>query len=168
MSESTIQEMLVSYVRDAHAMEESVLKMLDSMIATTKDEQILAELRKHRTETEQHEQRLAQRLEAMGAGTSALKDISATFGALAKGMIDVVRSHKPAKNARDAYVTEAMEIAAYRLLEELAVRAGDEETADVARANCRDEVAMRDIIDSNWGRFVDLTLQEEHVEVGAS
>lgn len=163
MSEHTVSDMLVSYVRDAHAMEENVSKMLDSMISTTSDEQVLADLRRHKAETETHERRLAERLDALGAGSSAVKDIPAVIGAMMKGLMDSLRSDKPGKNARDAYVTEAMEIAAYRLLEELALRAGDEETAAVARLNCQDELAMRDIIDANWGRFIELTLEEEGV-----
>ena len=165
MSEDTVQQMLVSYVRDAHAMEKNVLEMLDSMIATTQDEQILEQLRRHKAETEGQEQRLAERLEALGGGTAAIKDVPAMFGALLKGIVDTIRSDKPGKNARDAYVTEAMEIAAYRLLEQLALRAGDDHTAEVARANCREEEAMRDFIDANWARFIDLTLQEEGVSV---
>ena len=55
-------------------------------------------------------------------------------------------------------MTEHMEIAAYELLERLAKRAGAEQTAEVARKNRADEQAMAKKIDSNWDRFVDLTL----------
>jgi len=168
VGEKTIQDKLVSYLRDAHAMEGNVLRMLDSMIGNTSDEQIAAELRKHRTETERHEQLLEQRLEALGEGTGVMKEVPAVLGALVKGLGDTIRSDKPGKNARDGYVTEAMEIAAYRLLEQLATRAGDEETAQLARTICRDEENMRQVIESNWSRFIDLTLKEEGVEAGVS
>jgi ferritin-like metal-binding protein YciE len=78
--------------------------------------------------------------------------------ALFKGVGDVTRTDKPSKNARDGYMTEHMEIAAYELLERLARRAGDEETTEVARQNRADEQAMARKIESNWERFLDLTL----------
>ena len=37
MSEKTVEGMLDSYIRNAHAMEENVLRMHDSMIGTTDD-----------------------------------------------------------------------------------------------------------------------------------
>src|SRR5215208_7114040 len=47
---------------------------------------------------------------------------------------------------------EHMEIAAYQLLERLADRAGDTETAEVARRNRADEEEMARRIDASWDR----------------
>jgi ferritin-like metal-binding protein YciE len=158
MADAKLQEKLVDYVQDAHAMEQNVSTMLDSMIATTDDPEIKEMLEHHKRQTEEHERRLRERLDAMGAGTSMTKAIGGVGAALFKGAGDIARSDKHAKNARDGYVTEHMEIAAYELLERLAKRAGDEETAQVARQNRSDEQAMAKKIESNWDRFLDLTL----------
>lgn len=164
MGEKTIQDMLVSYIRDCHAMEQNVTRMLDSMIATTEDPEILKDLQAHRTETETHERLLQQRLTDLNeTGTSVVKDIPAVFGAMLKGIGDAVRSDKPGKNARDGYVTEALEIAAYNLLENLAERAGDQVTVNLARRIREDEERMRDKIDATWSKVIDLTLVEEGV-----
>jgi ferritin-like metal-binding protein YciE len=158
VADDKLQPKLVEYVQDAHAMEQNVSTMLTSMISTTDDPEITEMLEHHKQQTEEHERRLRERLEAMGAGTSTTKAVGGIGAALFKGVGDMARTDKPGKNARDGYMTEHMEIAAYQLLERLARRAGDEQTAEVARKNRADEEAMAQKIDSNWDRFLDLTL----------
>ena len=164
MADDELREKLVDYIEDAHAMEQSVSRSLDSMISTTDDPEIRSMLEHHKEETERHERLLRERLDVLGAGTSTRKEAQTVAGALLKGIGDVARTDKPGKNARDGYVTEHMEIAAYRLLERLAVRAGDQETAEVARRNCADDEAMAQKIDSNWDKFLDLTLKEAGIQ----
>jgi ferritin-like metal-binding protein YciE len=164
MADDKLREKLVDYIEDAHAMEQSVSRSLDSMISTTDDPEIRSMLEHHKEETERHERLLRERLDALGAGTSTRKEAQTVAGALLKGIGDVARTDKPGKNARDAYVTEHMEIAAYQLLERLADRAGDQETAEVARRNCADDEAMAQKVDSNWDKFLDLTLEEAGIQ----
>jgi ferritin-like metal-binding protein YciE len=155
MVEDKVQEKLADYVEDAHAMERNDLKMVDSMIATTDDPETRQMLHNHKRKTEEHERRMRERLEAMGRGTSARKQDQAVGAALLKGMGD-----KAGKNARDGYRAEYLEIAAYQLLERLAERAGDAETAEAARLNRADEEEMARRIDQSWDRTLDLTLEE--------
>jgi ferritin-like metal-binding protein YciE len=165
MTDDRLQQKLADYVEDAHAMEQNVSRMLDSMISTTDDPEITDMLRHHKEETERQEQRLRERLDALGAGTSARKQAQTIAAALMKGAADHVRGDQAGKNARDGYTTEHMEIAAYELLERLAERAGDTQTAEVARENRAEEEEMAAKIDANWDRFVDLTLAENEIRV---
>src|SRR3712207_375049 len=166
MADDKLQQKLVDYVEDAHAMEQSISKMLDSMISTTDDPEIRSMLEHHKQETERQERRLRERLDALGAGTSTRKQVQTIATALMKGVGDMARTDKPGKNARDGFVTEHMEIAAYQLLERLAKKAGDQQTAEVARQNRAEEEEMARKIDSNWDRFLDLTLATPGFQIG--
>jgi ferritin-like metal-binding protein YciE len=146
-------------------MEQNVSTMLDSMISTTDDAEITDLLKHHKEETERQERRLRERLDALGVGTSTRKQAQTIAAALMKGATDVVRGDQAGKNARDGYTTEHMEIAAYQLLERLAEKAGDTETAEVARQNRAEEEAMAKKLDANWDRFLDLTLAENDISV---
>ncbi len=163
MADDKLQQKLIDYIQDAHAMEQSVSMMLDSMISSTDDAEITEMLRHHKEETERQEQRLAERLDVLGASTSARKQAQTVASALMKGATDQVRGDQAGKNARDGFTTEHMEIAAYQLLERLAERAGDPETAEVARQNRVEEEEMARKIDSNWERFLELTLAENDI-----
>ena len=163
--EEKLRRKLVEYVQNVHAMEQNVLLMLDSMIVTTRDREIVNMLRQHKDETRLQEQRLSERRRALGGlGLASVgKDLAAIAAAQAKGLTDLWRADKAARNARDAFVTEHLEIAAYELLERLAERAGDPETAEVARTNRAEEEAMAERIAASWDRFLDLTLSEEGI-----
>ena len=89
MADDKLQQKLVDYVQDAHAMEQNVSTMLDSMISTTDDPEIKEMLKHHKQETEEHERRLRERLDAMGAGTSTTKAVGGLGAALFKGVGDM-------------------------------------------------------------------------------
>jgi ferritin-like metal-binding protein YciE len=163
MASQALKEQLTKHIDEALAMEQNVLRMLDGMIETTEDEEIKSDLRQHKLETEQHADRLQQRLEAHGESPSTVREAAGIMGALTKSVVDVVRSEKAGRNARDGYATEHLEIASYELLERIALRAGDEETAQVARDNRADEEKMAKKIEGNWDRFAELALKEEGV-----
>ena len=146
-------------------MEQNVLRMLDAMISTTDDAEMKEKLRAHKAETETHADRMQARLEAHGASPSTVREAGGIVGALMKGVLDFARGAKAGRNARDGYATEHMEIAAYQLLERIAQRAGDEETAEAARLNRADEERMAKEIDSAWDTFVELSLKEEGITV---
>jgi ferritin-like metal-binding protein YciE len=160
-----LQTQLVKHIDEAHAMEQNVLRMLDGMISTTDDPEILDALEHHKVQTQQHADRMAQRLEAHGASPSTVKQIGGVLGALAKLPLDFVRGEKAGRNARDGYATEHLEIASYELLRRVAQKAGDEETAQAATEIIAEEAAMAKLIEEHWDRFAELSLQQEGITV---
>jgi ferritin-like metal-binding protein YciE len=160
-----LKEQLIKHIDEAHAMEQNVLRMIDGMISTTDDPEILDALEHHKVQTQGHADRMAQRLEAHDAAPSAVKQIGGVLGALAKMPLDFVRGEKAGRNARDAYATEHLEIASYELLRRIAEKAGDEETAVAAKEIIEEEKFMANLISENWDRFAELSLQEEGIRV---
>jgi ferritin-like metal-binding protein YciE len=154
---------LHDYLHDAHAMEKSVLRQLGSLLATTRNQQLHAALERHQALTRQQIARLEERLEAHNEDPSAPGDVGAQFAAFFKALGSILRSDKPVRNAKDVFVAEHLEIAAYEVLERLALSARDPETARVARENRAEEEEMARIVSVNWDTVVDEMLAEEHL-----
>jgi ferritin-like metal-binding protein YciE len=160
-----LKEQLIKHIDEAYAMEQNVLRMLDGMISTTDDPEILDALEHHRMQTERHSDRMKARLDAHDATPSGVKQVGGILAAFAKLPLDMVRGEKAGRNARDGFATEHMEIASYELLRRIAEKAGDEETASVAKEIILEEKAMADLIAENWDKFAELSLREEGVAV---
>lgn len=158
MAEQQLTKRLVKHIDEAFAMEQHVLRVLDSMLKTTGDPQIQREIEQHKMTTRRHAERLLQRLKMHGSSPSRVKQAGGVVGARVKAGVDLARRDKPGRNARDGFVSEQMEVASYELLERVAGRAGDDETAAVARENRAEDEAMAARIASNWDKFVDLSL----------
>ncbi|CAN5356656.1 hypothetical protein BH18ACT12_BH18ACT12_07380 [soil metagenome] len=160
-----LKEQLIKHIDEAHAMEQNVLRMLDGMISTTDEPEILDALEHHKVQTQGHADRMAQRLEAHDAEPSTVRQLGGVLGALAKMPLDFVRGEKAGRNARDAFATEHLEIASYELLRRIAEKAGDEETATAATEIIEEEKAAANLIAENWDKFAELSLQEEGIRV---
>ncbi|MDQ3963226.1 MAG: ferritin-like domain-containing protein [Actinomycetota bacterium] len=165
ITEKDIETKLHSYIRDARAMEANSLQMMQSMLLHTKDEEMRDILENHIEETKGHEQIWIDRLQGIGETSGGAKKAGALLSAGMKGIVDQLRSDKPGKDARDGFVTEAIEIAAYEMLSRLADRAGDTETSQLARQILAEERAMAERLSKTWDKVIDLTLEEENVQV---
>lgn len=160
---SDVKEQLVKHLDEAYAMEQNVLRMLDGMISTTDDPEIVRELEHHKIQTEGHAERMKERLSANGGTPSMVKELGGILGAMMKMPLDLARGEKAGRNARDGYATEHMEIAAYELLARIAERAGDQETVRACREIVEEEREMARTIEQSWDRFAELSLREAGV-----
>jgi ferritin-like metal-binding protein YciE len=156
---------LIKHIDEAHAMEQTVEKLLDGMLQTTDDPEIVDRLEHHRLETQHHAATMRRLLEAHDAQPSVVRQAAGILEALMKMPLDMVRGEKSGRNARDGYASEHLEIASYELLKRVAMRAGDEETVRACDEILEQERAMAAFFEANWDRFAELSLREEGVPV---
>ena len=147
------QKKVVQYLAEAQASEQALVRTLQSQIAMTPRGAYRTALEQHLRQTRDHAARVGERLQELGQTGNPL---SAVVGVVAKGVgqalafgktpYDLVRGsggeEKVLKNAKDAYASEALEIATYTAIERLASAVGDEETAKLAAAIRADEEKM--------------------------
>ncbi|MGX6447610.1 DUF892 family protein [Patulibacter sp. S7RM1-6] len=147
---------LAQYLREAHATEVALIRVLQEQIALAPRGPHRTLLEEHLEETRSHATRVRERLgaiEAAAAGGSVVRagmalaqGVAGQALALGKTPFDLLRgtgvAEKVLKNAKDACATEALEIATYATLERLATALGDEETAALAASIRGDEERM--------------------------
>ncbi|HTO19962.1 MAG TPA: DUF892 family protein [Pseudomonas sp.] len=142
---TTIQDNLLDWLRDAHAMEQQAENMLSSQVERLEHyPQLRARIQQHLEETHQQRAQLETCLRRLGSSPSTLKDLSAKIMAFGQGMAGMVMSDEVVKGAMSGYVFENMEIASYTVLIEAAKVAGDAETQRVCESILQQEVAMSD------------------------
>ena len=150
---SRSEQKVVQYLTEAHAHEMGLVRVLQSQIAMTPRGSYRTALETHLGETRDHAQRVAARADALGRRSdplTAIVDLAETAVAqtlaLSKTPFDLLRGsggeEKVLKNAKDACATEALEIATYTAIEQLARNVGDQETEKLAASIRADEEKM--------------------------
>lgn len=155
---------LENYLADAHAIEAQSIQLLESGGKMVDDYPALAALfDEHLAESRRQQERVEQRLESMGGSPSLLKDAAMRFGALNWGTFFLGHPDTPGKLAGFAFAFEHLEIGGYEQLLRVAERAGDHETAAVAREILAEERSAADRIASLFDVAVDAALTEQGI-----
>jgi ferritin-like metal-binding protein YciE len=156
----TLEQQLTKYLTDAHSIEVQALVQMRVAPRMARDPQLARAFREHIVETQEQERLVRERLLAHHADPSRLKDAAGRAGGV--GMVLFARSQPdtPGKLVAHAYSYEHMELAAYDLLSIVAERAGDAETAGVARSIRAQEEAMAARLADGFDRAVDASLRD--------
>lgn len=155
-----LERELVKYLSEAHAMEKQALLLLDRGADIVGDEEIARIYRAHRLQTQEHERYIAERLQAHGESPSKTKDMAMQAGALGISLVAQAAPDTPVRLATTAFAFEHMEIAAYRMIERLARRAGDEETVAAVSRILEEEEAAAELVAGTIDRTLELVLGE--------
>ncbi len=163
MTGQKARDLLVTGLRNAHAMETQARELMERQSERTRDfPQVQAKLRGHLEETRQQLKRLEQCLQQCGESESTLKDTAmSTMGNLS-AVMNAMAGDEILKNTFANNAFENYEIAAYKSLLTLSRRAGVDLSTKL-QASLREEEEMAAWIDSH---VEDVTLQyleqEEH------
>lgn len=152
---SRSEDMIIQYLNEAHATELALVSTLRAHIAMTPEGSYRDLLDEHLDVTRRQADRLERRLAELGVGKSLIQSGVGAFQsllgqvlALGKGPIDLLRGgggeEKLLKNAKDECATEALEIATYDALEQVAIELADEITAEIAAEHRAQEEEMLD------------------------
>ena len=164
-SPDDLDEQLVKYLTDAHAIEAQAIQLLDKGQPVAEVSELARAFEEHLAETREHSRLIEVRLEAHGASPSRLKDAAMSLGALNWSLFFGAQPDTPAKLAGFAYAFEHLEIAGYEQLIRVARRAGDADTVSTAERILEQEIAAAERLHGLLGPALDASLRDQGVTV---
>ena len=162
---TTIDRQLVGYLKDAHTVQQHVQAALSELLTTFADvPDICRPLGHYAERTRVHRREIEARLRAHRSAPSILRDAGTLVAAVVEGGLGRSRRDPVGKHMRDAYVAVHLQIAAAEMLRRVAERAGDGDTAAVAKSTCDDAYAMSRELSERWDLAVDMSLRQHGVK----
>ena len=170
------KERLLELLAEAHSNELALINTLEAHVRIADRGSYKSVLQDHLRETKSHAAQIKRRMDRLGYAESL---VSRGYGltqnlikqglVLTKGPIDLIRGgtdvkEKMLRNARDAVMTEGMEIGAYDTIETVARGLGDHETAELAASIRLDEERMFDALRKEIPILADLVVQTTLIE----
>jgi len=161
MADNSLHEQLHKYLTDCHSIEVQALAQMKRAPGIAGSDELAEMYRHHEVETAEQKRMLEERLEAHGESANKLKDIVADVSGIGMYLFAKFNPDSPGKLAAHGHSYEAMEQAAYEYLSRVADRAGDPETAQVARTILDQEKAMKERIFNHFDATVEASLREK-------
>lgn len=152
-------EQLPKYLADAHALEAQSIQLLARGPKIAGDTELARAYSEHLVESRQHQRLVEQRLDALGASPSPIKDAAMRLGALNWGAFFQGHPDTPGKLAAFAFAFEHLEIGGYEQLKRVADHAGDGETVAMAERILTEERAAAVTIAARFDRATEASLE---------
>ena len=156
----TIHEQLTKYLTDAHSIEEQALAQLRSAPDAAGDPELAGIYREHLEETEGHERRVRELLEARDAKPSFTKDTVMKLGGKGFLLFAKLQPDTPGKLHAHSLSYEALELSSYELLRGTAQRAAEQDVATAADEIAGQEHAMMKRLEATFDVAVDASLRD--------
>ena len=156
-------ELFVSWLKDAYAMENAIVPVLEKQVDAAADyPDVQSGIKRHLEATRTHAESVKSCLEELGEAPSGLKTGMAELGGKVQGMMQGMPEDGLVKAALQDYSTEHMEIASYKALIEAANELGHPEIAQRCQTILQDEEAMAAWLEQQLPIVVRGTLTAQH------
>ena len=137
------RENLTAWLRDAHAMENQAIEILEKQANRFEHyPELRAKVRSHLDETHRHAERVERCLHQLGTDTSALKTALGKMVGTAQQLSGLFASDEVLKSGIADYAFEHYEIASYKILIAAADEAGEHQVGRMLEENLREEEEM--------------------------
>jgi ferritin-like metal-binding protein YciE len=155
---SVIDQQLITYLMDSHAVEEQALALLRRARRACTRGELSAIYDEHLDRAELHGQLLADRLQSHDSRPSALKDAAMRLGARNWSVIFQAQPVTPGRATAMLFALTHLKIAGYELLRSIAARAADEATVELTEQMLADERAAALRLSASFDDAVEASL----------
>jgi ferritin-like metal-binding protein YciE len=158
------KDQITAWLKDAHAMEQSLANVLQQHIKDARDfPDIRERLEQHLDETRRHGERVRSALESLGDSPSTLKSAAGASMGFMQGMATGMFRDELVKNAIGDYAMEHFEMACYSALAAAADEAGLPDIAQTCREIFGEEAEMADWLEEQIPEVTTVHLQQTAV-----
>ncbi len=145
MNDNKQMDMLRTWLKDAYAMEQGIVEVLEKQIPQFDDmPDAQTKIRQHLELTKTHADRVRGCVEQLGDDVSHVKAGMANFLGTVQGLSTVMADDKMVKNAMADYAVEHFEIASYLAIVAACREMGHDEIANICETIIQEEMEMAD------------------------
>lgn len=153
------RDLLVTWLKDAHAMEQSLIPVLkDHAGHADGHPEVQRRMAQHAEETERHARMVEECLHRLDADPSGGKDILGKMVMSVQGKMTGAAEDTMVKDSLMDFASEHFEIASYKALVKAAESMGETQIADTCRRILKEEQEMASFLDEHLSPAVEAAL----------